>query len=86
MSAIFDFSSLITVILLFVCTSTYVRALRTTIYDETPGPDDAVGSNLPPRRRGLRAICWKASRIGERASPYVSISLLAMSCHILFFK
>ncbi|KAJ8602980.1 hypothetical protein CTAYLR_001488 [Chrysophaeum taylorii] len=88
MSAIFDFSSLITVILLFICTCTYVRAMRSTIFDENVPTEDeqSVDMNQPKRRGGVRGICWKASRIGERVSPYVSISLVAMACHILFFK
>ena len=37
MSAIFDFSSLVTVILLLICTTAYLRELRPTIFDdETP--------------------------------------------------
>jgi hypothetical protein len=33
MSAIFDFSSLITVLLLLICTCTYLRELRPAIFD-----------------------------------------------------
>jgi Protein of unknown function (DUF1242) len=33
MSAIFDFSSLITVLLLAICTTAYLRELRPTIFD-----------------------------------------------------
>jgi hypothetical protein len=33
MSAIFDFSSLLTVLLLLICTCTYLRELRPTIFD-----------------------------------------------------
>ena len=44
---------------------------------------------LPPRshkkRTGLRAVCWKASRVGERVSPYVAVALATMAVHILLF-
>ncbi|KAJ1447863.1 hypothetical protein M885DRAFT_175032 [Pelagophyceae sp. CCMP2097] len=86
MSAIFDFSSLITVSLLFICTCTYVRAMRSSIFDE------AASANAPPeysnqrRRSGLRGFCWKAARVGERVSPYVSASLVLMAINLLFFK
>jgi len=33
MSAFFDFSSLITVLLLMICTCAYLRELRPTIFD-----------------------------------------------------
>ena len=33
MSALFDFSSLLTVLLLLICTVTYLRELRPTIFD-----------------------------------------------------
>jgi len=33
MSAIFDFSSLLTVILLLICTTAFVREIRPGIYD-----------------------------------------------------
>jgi hypothetical protein len=34
MSAIFDFSSLLTVLLLFICTCAFLRSLRKTIFDD----------------------------------------------------
>lgn len=51
MSALFDFSSLMTVLLLTICTTTYIRELRPTIFDNPPVLDPnnpaAVGSNHP---------------------------------------
>mmetsp|Transcript_16697 Transcript_16697/g.54364 ORF Transcript_16697/g.54364 Transcript_16697/m.54364 type:complete len:84 (-) Transcript_16697:131-382(-) len=83
MSAIFDFSSLMTVMLLFICTCTYVRGMRQSIFDD---PSQQQQSQDPRRRRrGIRGVCWKASRVGERVSPYVAVALLGMSLHILFF-
>jgi hypothetical protein len=46
MSAIFDFSSLILVILLLICTATYLRELRPTIFD---GGKVRVLTNVPSR-------------------------------------
>ena len=83
MSAIFDFSSLMTVILLFICTCTYVRGMRQSIFDDTK--KDPQQQEVTKRRRGIRGVCWKASRIGERVSPYVSVALVAMALHILFY-
>jgi len=36
MSAIFDFSSLLTVLLLLICTCAYIREMRPTIFDPAP--------------------------------------------------
>ena len=80
-SAIFDFSSLITVILLFIVTCTYLRGFRATIFDNAPSPDGAIN-----RHEGLLGFCWKASRIGERKSEWVGLACVAMATHILFFK
>ncbi|KAG5178189.1 hypothetical protein JKP88DRAFT_201951 [Tribonema minus] len=77
MSAIFDFSSLITVLLLLICTCTYLRGFRSGIFDN---------SAEPHRHTGFKGLCWKFSRIGERISPYVSVSCLLMAVHILFIK
>ncbi|CAM9961564.1 unnamed protein product [Phaeothamnion confervicola] len=76
MSAIFDFSSLVTVILLFICTCAYLRGYRQTIFD----------SNEGGRHEGVRGLCWKAARIGERLSPYVGAFCVAMAIQTLFLK
>lgn len=81
-SAIFDFSSLVTVILLFIVTCTYLRGFRATIFDNGPSPD--TGSIN--RHEGLLGFCWKASRIGERKSEWVGLACMVMAVHILFFK
>jgi hypothetical protein len=92
MSALFDFPSLIVVLLLFICVSTFVRSLYPTIFDSivTDGGNDpnsmgnTSGSNV--KHHGLRGFCWKASRIGERLSPYVAGACVFMALHILFIK
>jgi hypothetical protein len=86
MSAIFDFSSLVTVLLLIICTCTYVRAMRPSVFDGGLSADDLASPHLSYKRRsGIRGACWKASRIGERLSPYVSVVVAAMAFHILLF-
>ncbi|KAL7431605.1 hypothetical protein ACHAXH_003690 [Discostella pseudostelligera] len=83
MSAIFDFSSLLTVLLLMICTCAYLRDMRPTIFDG--------GQTLQPgetrlKRTGVTGFCWKLSRIGERLSPYVGVCCVIMAIHLLFFK
>jgi hypothetical protein len=70
MSALFDFKSFVTTLLLFVCTCTYVK-LR------APGLLDA-------HRTGFRGVFWKAARVGERLSPWVGAACLYMSVQTLF--
>ena len=35
---------------------------------------------------GLKGMCWKASRIGERMSPYIGAACCFMAFHLLFLK
>lgn len=53
------------VLLLVICTSTYARALVPRLIDQ--------------RKHGLLGVFWKAARIGERLSPYVSICCIIMA-------
>jgi len=69
MSALFDFHSLIIVILLFICSCTYLK-MRI--------PNFLVNGN------GFRGILWKAARIGERKSWAVSLFLLGMGISTFF--
>ncbi|ORX58951.1 transmembrane protein 167 precursor [Hesseltinella vesiculosa] len=75
MSAIFNFQSLILVILLLICTCTYVRAQAPSLVDRNK---TGVMSNRP------LGLFWKAARIGERLSPYVSLACFLMAASILF--
>mmetsp|Transcript_19932 Transcript_19932/g.47147 ORF Transcript_19932/g.47147 Transcript_19932/m.47147 type:complete len:82 (-) Transcript_19932:29-274(-) len=81
MSAIFDFTSLITVVLLLICTAAFVREIRPGIYD---------GGRTYERgfkgRSGFSGFMWKLSRIGERLSPYVAACCIVMAVHLLFFR
>lgn len=68
MSALFNFKSLLLVILLLICTCTYVRA---------------VAPRLIERREGFRGTFWKMARVGERLSPYVALACIIMGVQTL---
>ncbi|KAI9348728.1 UPF0373 protein precursor [Zopfochytrium polystomum] len=70
MSALFHFQSLLLVILLMICTCTYVKAQFPSLIDKN--------------RTGFLGLFWKAARIGERLSPYVSICCVLMALRVLF--
>ncbi|XP_078253172.1 protein kish-A [Rhinoraja longicauda] len=72
MSAIFNFQSLLTVILLLICTCAYIRALTPSVLDKN--------------KTGLLGIFWKCARIGERKSQYVAICCIVMAFSILFVR
>ncbi|PHH54438.1 Protein kish-A [Ceratocystis fimbriata CBS 114723] len=69
MTALFNFQSLLLVILLLICTSTYMHAIFTSFMDNN--------------KKGLMSIFWKCARIGERLSPYISICCVFMAMSIL---
>lgn len=65
MAALFNFQSLLLVILLLICTSTYAHGVFPGIIDRN--------------KDGILGIFWKCARIGERLSPYVSICCVFMA-------
>ncbi|KAI4155923.1 MAG: hypothetical protein LQ340_000649, partial [Diploschistes diacapsis] len=67
-SALFNFQSLLLVILLLICTSTYVH--------------NVAPSMLDSRKDGVLGIFWKSARVGERLSPYVSLCCVAMAASL----
>ncbi|RIA90424.1 hypothetical protein C1645_693558, partial [Glomus cerebriforme] len=69
-SALFNFQSLLLVILLAICTCTFVKAQAPTLLDRN-------------KTGYLLGLFWKAARIGERLSPYVSLACIAMAISIL---
>ncbi|OQR89253.1 hypothetical protein THRCLA_09829, partial [Thraustotheca clavata] len=75
-TALFNFTGMVTMVLLFICTCTYIRMKFPTIFDR---------GQLPGKHEGLTGLCWKASRIGERKSEWVAGMLFAMALHRLFF-
>lgn len=64
-SALFNFTSLLQVIILLICTSTYIHSSWPAILDKN--------------KTGLLGVFWKCARIGERASPYISICCLIIA-------
>ncbi|KAH7339899.1 hypothetical protein B0J17DRAFT_657255 [Rhizoctonia solani] len=69
MSALFNFQSLLLVVLLIICTCTYVRAVAPGLIDRN--------------KQGFVGLFWKSARIGERLSPYVSLACMAMAVTII---
>ena len=72
MSALFNFSSLLTVILLLICTCAYLRSLWPNLLDR--------------RKTGPMGTFWKFARVGERLSPYVAVFCIGMAFHTLFIS
>ncbi|KAF2137588.1 uncharacterized protein K452DRAFT_196737, partial [Aplosporella prunicola CBS 121167] len=64
-TALFNFQSLLLVILLLICTSTYIHSVWPSILDRNK--DSVLG------------IFWKFARVGERLSPYVSLCCVLMA-------
>ncbi|XP_023177589.1 protein kish-like [Drosophila hydei] len=70
MSALFNFQSLLSVILLLICTCAYVRPMCPSILDGN--------------KTGMRLALWKLARIGERGSPWVGAACFIMALTVLF--
>ena len=66
-----QFKSVIVVVLLFICTSTFVRQQRPSMFRE--------------KKPGLLGLVYKGSVIGTRLSPYVSLCCFIMAGAVLFF-
>ncbi|KAK3343834.1 transmembrane protein, partial [Lasiosphaeria hispida] len=67
-TALFNFQSLLLVILLLVCTCAYVHSMFPAILDRN--------------KDGVRGIFWKCARIGERLSPYISLCCVVMAVRL----
>ncbi|ODV76322.1 Ksh1p [Cyberlindnera jadinii NRRL Y-1542] len=65
MSALFNFTSLLQVILLLICSCTYIHLNWPSLLDRN--------------HHGVLGVFWKFARVGERASPYVSLALVFMA-------
>ncbi|MQL41589.1 protein kish [Escherichia coli] len=70
MSALFNFHSFLTVILLGICSCTYFKMQFPAFLEQ---------------RTGFRGFFWKAARIGERLSPWVAAGCFMMGVSIIFF-
>ncbi|KIJ45066.1 hypothetical protein M422DRAFT_207241 [Sphaerobolus stellatus SS14] len=69
MSALFNFQSLLLVILLMICTCSYVRSIAPSLIDRN--------------KEGFLGLFFMSARIGERLSPYVALSCIAMAVTLL---
>lgn len=69
MSALFDFRSFICVLLLTICTCTYVKLKAPTLLND---------------KTGFRGLFWKFARVGERLSPWVSLACICMAVNVAF--
>uniref|UniRef100_A0A3Q3BWR0 Protein kish-A n=1 Tax=Haplochromis burtoni TaxID=8153 RepID=A0A3Q3BWR0_HAPBU len=73
MSAIFNFQSLLTVILLLICTCAYIRAMAPSLLDKN--------------KTGLLGIFWKCARIGKpMTAPYSFFLLCHIVIHTCIQK
>lgn len=72
-SALFDISSLLVCICLYICTCTYITSMRKELFSKTS-------------ESSFMRVCWKASRVGKRLSPYVSAGCVIMAVHLIFIK
>ena len=72
------------VVLLFICTCTYLRLnigfLRSFM--------DKSKEGSPPARltRSVPGLLWKAARIGERASLWVSLACIGLGVSTLLWR
>uniref|UniRef100_A0A8V0XRH8 Protein kish n=1 Tax=Gallus gallus TaxID=9031 RepID=A0A8V0XRH8_CHICK len=72
MSAIFNFQSLLTVILLLICTCAYIRSLAPSLLDKN--------------KTGLLGIFWKCARIAQLALDKVNVAVTYEQPHIKDWK
>jgi len=64
MSALFNFQSMLTVILLAICTCSYLRP--------------RFPSFLDSKRPGFLGVLGRFAVVGDRLSPYVSLACIGM--------
>lgn len=81
LGAFFDFSRLLVVILLTVCTCAYLHEHTKLAYDWLERYNPAKNE-----RPGVVGMLWKFARIGERKSAYVAGACLVMAFHLVFLK
>mmetsp|Transcript_5852 Transcript_5852/g.6846 ORF Transcript_5852/g.6846 Transcript_5852/m.6846 type:complete len:86 (-) Transcript_5852:30-287(-) len=75
MSALFNFQGFLTIIILLICTASYVRETKLNSI-----------LNLDAHKHGFRGIIRKFAVIGDRLSPYVSVSCIVFAFANLFFR
>lgn len=79
-SALLNFKAFLIVVLLFICTATFLRRQRPSMF-----PPMARDTPREQRPRGLMGLLYKASVIGTRLSHFVSLSCMLMAVTVLFF-
>ena len=74
-TALFNFQSLLLVLLLTICTATYAHYVFPGIIDRN-------------KENYFVSPIWKAARVGERLSPYVSLAcvVMAVSAGSFFYR
>lgn len=72
MTALFNFQSLITVLLLSICTATYLRPRFPSYIDN--------------KKPGFPGLFGRFAVIGERLSPYISLGCLIMALVTIFYR
>lgn len=77
MSAIFSLYSLTKILLLLICSCTYVHLQWPSILEKY-NPITNKGNPNSRNSNNILSLFWKLARIGERASFYVSVSLFAI--------
>lgn len=72
MSALFNFLGFLTIILLTICTASYLREIFPNYIDQ--------------HRKGFKGIIRKFAVIGDRLSPWVSACCLIFAAANLFYR
>lgn len=89
---ILKFQTLLLVVLLFICTCTYLHGVFPAFLDRNKNGyvEKAVMRRILRRRetesdipRRPLGTFWRAARVGERLSPYVSLCCVAMAVGLL---
>lgn len=72
MSALFNFQSMLTVVILAICTCTYLRPRFPSLIDN--------------KQPGFKGVLGKLAVVGDRLSGYVSVACIVMAFTTLFFR
>lgn len=72
MTALLNFQSMLVVVLLSICTCSYLRPSFPALIDK--------------KAHGFRGVAGKLAVIGDRLSPYVSLACLVVAGSTLFIR
>ena len=84
MTALFNFQSLLTVLLLAVCTATYLRPRFPTYID--PKKPGFTGMYIYIPAISSAGLFGRFAVIGERLSPYIALGCAVMAIVTLFWR